>query len=188
METPALSCKKELQHLTGCLVTLRSFIAYFTDKLRSFFLALKWANATKWMSDCEQAFEKIKRYLTQPPILSGLQPGEQLYMYLTVSNCTVSAILFHHVKDKEQRPIYYVSKAMVDAKTRYSKMEQTTLALKSVAQKLRPYFQAHQVIILMKQPLRSIFHKPNLSRRMLRWAIELSEYEIEYQPRLAVKG
>ena len=140
------------------------------------------------MSDCEQAFEKIKRYLTQPPILSGLQPGEQLYMYLTVSNCTVSAILFHHVKDKEQRPIYYVSKAMVDAKTRYSKMEQTTLALKSVAQKLRPYFQAHQVIILMKQPLRSIFHKPNLSRRMLRWAIELSEYEIEYQPRLAVKG
>ncbi|KAL6335970.1 hypothetical protein AAG906_003595 [Vitis piasezkii] len=42
------------------------------------------------------------------------------------------------------RLIYYVSKVMVDAKTRYSKMEQTTLALKSVVQKLCPYFQAHQ--------------------------------------------
>ena len=86
----------------------------------------------------------------QPSILSNLQPGEQLYMYLTVSNCAFSAILFRHVKDKEQRPIYYVRKAMVDVETRYSKMEQTTLALKSVVQKLCPYFQAYQVIVLTK--------------------------------------
>ncbi|RVX06058.1 hypothetical protein CK203_018623 [Vitis vinifera] len=64
---------------------------------------------------------------------------------------------------KEQRLIYYVSKAMVDTEIRYSKMEQTTLTLKSVAQKLHPYFQAHQ-------------------------AIELSEYGIKYQFRLAIKG
>ena len=63
-----------------------------------------------------------------------------------------------------------------------------TLDLKSVAQKLRPYFQAHQVTVLMNQPLRSILHKLNLSERMLRWAIELSEYKIKYQPRLAMKG
>ncbi|RVX00928.1 hypothetical protein CK203_026361 [Vitis vinifera] len=84
--------------------------------------------------------------------------------------------------------IYYVSKAMVDAETQYSKMEQTTLALKSITQKLRPYFQAHQVIVLMNQPLISIFHKLNMSKRMLKWAIELSEYKIKYQPRLALKG
>ena len=84
--------------------------------------------------------------------------------------------------------IYYVSKAMVDVETQYSKMEQTTLALKSITQKLRPYFQAHQVIVLMNQPLISIFHKLNMSKRMLKWAIELSEYKIKYQPRLALKG
>ena len=61
-------------------------------------------------------------------------------MYLVVSNCVVSVVLFRHIRDKEQRLIYYVSKVMVDAKTRYSRMEQTTLALKSVAQKLRLYF------------------------------------------------
>ena len=65
---------------------------------------------------------------------------------------------------------------MVDAEIWCSKMEQTTLALKSVAQKLRPYFQSHQVTVLTNQPLRSILHKPNLSERMLKWAIELSEY------------
>ena len=43
---------------------------------------------------------------------------------------------------------------MVDAETRYSLVEQTALALKSVARKLSPYFQAQQVIVLTNQPLR----------------------------------
>ena len=83
-------------------------------------------------------------------------------MYLSVSDCEVSVVLFRHIRDKEQRPVYYVSKEMVDAETRYSKMEQTTLALRSVAQKLHPYIQAHQVTVLTNQPLRGILHKPDL--------------------------
>lgn len=83
--------------------------------------------------------------------------------------------------EKQQRPIYYISKAMVNPKTRYSKMEQTTLALRCAARKLRPYFQAHQIIVLTNKSLRSILHKPDLSGRMLKWVIKLS-YEIKYQP------
>ncbi|RVW52575.1 hypothetical protein CK203_068762 [Vitis vinifera] len=41
---------------------------------------------------------------------------------------------------KEQKPIYYVSRALADVETRYSKMELTALALRSAAQKLRPIF------------------------------------------------
>ncbi|RVW56364.1 hypothetical protein CK203_114753 [Vitis vinifera] len=67
-------------------------------------------------------------------------------------------------------------------------MELTALALRSAAQKLRPYFQAHPVIVLTDQPLRSILHKPDLTGRMLQWAIELSEFGIEFQPRLSKKG
>ena len=64
METPAPSCKKKLQRLTSCLAALGLFIARFTDKIRSFFLTLKGANATGWTNDYEQAFREIKRYLT----------------------------------------------------------------------------------------------------------------------------
>lgn len=74
-------------------------------------------------------------------------------MYLVISNCAVSVVLFRHIRDKEQRLIYYMSKTMVDIETRYSRMEQTNLALKSAAHKLYPYFQAHQVIVLINQPL-----------------------------------
>ena len=81
-----------------------------------------------------------------------------------------------------------MSKAVVDVETQYSIMEQMTLALKSTAQKLHPYFLAHQVIVLTNQPLRSTLYKLDLSGRMLKWAIELSEYRIKYQSRLALKG
>ena len=67
-------------------------------------------------------------------------------------------------------------------------MELTALALRSAAQKLRPYFQAHPVVVLTDQPLRNILHKSDLIGRMLQWTIELSEYGIEFQPRLSMKG
>ncbi|RVW96067.1 hypothetical protein CK203_027712 [Vitis vinifera] len=87
----------------------------------------------------------------------------------------------------ECRSVYYENKAMVDAKTRYFKMEQTTLVLKNAAQKLRPYFQAYQMIVLTNESLQVTLHKLDLSERMLKWAIELSEYKIKYQPRLSLK-
>ena len=74
-----------------------------------------------------------KRYLTQPPTLSSPFPGEKLYMYLAVLDWAVSAVLFRCPTHREQKPIYYVSRALADAETRYSKIEQTTLALRNAA-------------------------------------------------------
>ena len=124
----------------------------------------------------------------QPPILSIPITREKLYMYLAVSEWAISIALFRCPSPKEQKPIYYVSRALADVETRYPKMELTALALRNAAQKLRPYFQAHPVVVLTDQPLRTILHKPDLTGRMLQWAIELSEYGIEFQPRLSMKG
>ena len=178
----------ELQRLTGKLVALGRFIACFTDELRPFFLAIRKAGAQGWTDSCQNAFEKIKHCLMQPPILSSPIPKEKLYMYLAVSEWAISTVLFRCPSPKEQKPIYYVSRTLADIVTRYSKIELTALALRSTAQKLRPYFQAHPVIVLIDQPFRNILHKPDLTGRMLQWAIELSEFGIEFQPRLSMKG
>ena len=187
MEAPPLRNKKELQRLTGKLVALGCFIAQYIDKLQLFFLMLRKAGTTGWTDNCQSAFENIRHYLTHPPILSNPRPGEKLYMYLVVSDWAVSAVLFRCPTHKEQKPVYYVSRTIANAKIRYSKIEQTALALRRAAQKLRLYFQAHPVVILIDQPLRNILHKSDLSGRMLQWAIELSEYGIEYQTRLSMK-
>ncbi|WJZ99708.1 hypothetical protein VitviT2T_018128 [Vitis vinifera] len=188
IETPPPRNKKELQRLTGKLVALGRFIARFTDELRPFFLAIRKAGTHGWTDNCQNALERIKHCLMHPPILSNPIPKEKLYMYLAVSEWAISAVLFCCPSPKEQKPVYYVSRALTDVETRYSKMELTALALRSAAQKLRPYFQAHPVIVLIDQPLRSILHKPDLTGRMLQWAIELSEFGIKFQPRLSKKG
>ena len=63
-------------------------------------------------------------------------------------------------------------------------MEKLILKLVTTSKRLRPYFQAHTIEI----PMRQIFHKPETSGRLIKWAIELSELDIRYKPRTAVKG
>ena len=81
-----------------------------------------------------------------------------------------------------------MSKSLSEIETQYTRLEQVALALRVVAKKLCLYFQAHPIVVLTDLPLQSTIHKPDLSRRMARWAIELSEFGIHYKPRLVLKG
>ena len=114
--------------------------------------------------------------------------GDTLYLYLVASDIAISAALFKECGDANLRPMFFVSKSLTDAETRYSHLERAALALRTTAQKLCPYFQAHPVVVLTDLPLWGTIHKPNLSGRMARWAMELSEYGIQYKPRLSKKG
>ena len=67
-------------------------------------------------------------------------------------------------------------------------MEKLILALVTTSRKLRPYFQAHTVEVPTEYPMKQILHKPETSRRLIKWAIELSEFNIRYKPRTAIKG
>ena len=105
----------------------------------------------------------IKKYLTDPPVLVSPGHGDTLYLYLAASEIAVSAALFKECEDEKLRPVFFISKSMTDAETRYTHLEQAALALRTTAQKLRPYFQAYPVVVLTDLPLRGTIHKPDLS-------------------------
>ena len=109
-------------------------------------------------------------------------------MYLAVLDVAVSIVLFKESEDGRQRPVFFVSKSLAYVETKYNHLEQAALTLRIAANKLRPYFQAHPIMVLTNLPLRSTIHKPDLFGRMARWAIELSKYDILYKLRLAKKG
>ena len=67
-------------------------------------------------------------------------------------------------------------------------MEKLALALVIATRKLRPYFHSHPVRVLTNYPLRQVLRKPDASGRLLKWAIELSQFEIEFQDRPTIKG
>ena len=141
----------------------------------------------EWIAECQQAFEELKAYLSSSPLLSLSQPGEEFFLYLAVSPAAVSAALIRE-EERVQKPIYYASRAFRGAEERYSPMEKLAFALVTVARKLKPYFQAHTVVVLINKPLRRVISNPNAVGRLALWAIELREFDIQYRSQTAIKG
>ena len=152
-----------MQQLSGRLVALRRFISRFTHRLKPFFITLSGAKRDGWNEECDQDFVVIKQYLTELPILASLKAGDTLYLYLPVSEASVSVALFKEHENRKQRPIFFVRKSLSEAQTRYTHLEQVALALRVAAKKLRPYFQTHSIVVLTNLPLRRNIHKLNLS-------------------------
>ena len=67
-------------------------------------------------------------------------------------------------------------------------MEKLILVLVTTARKLRPYFQAHTIEVPIEYPIKQVLHKPETSRRLMKWALELSEFGIRYKPKTVIKG
>ena len=97
-------------------------------------------------------------------MLSALKPGEDLFMYLLVSEHAVNVV---SLRDQGvQQPIYYVSKTLVDAEIRYLPLEKLVLALVHATRKLPHYFQAHNVYVLTEYPLQSLLKRSNFTGRI----------------------
>jgi hypothetical protein len=53
---------------------------------------------------------------------------------------------------------------------------------------LRHYFQAHRVVVLTSYPLKAFLHNSNTTGNITKWAAELAEFQLDFQPRHAVKS
>ncbi|KAK3019491.1 hypothetical protein RJ639_004890 [Escallonia herrerae] len=157
------------------------------ERCLPFFKALKNIKNLEWTDECQTSFDKLKEYLTSPPLLSKPIPGEDLFLYLVVAEFAVSAVLIRE-QDGRQFPIYYVSKVLQGAEQRYPNAKKLAFTLLIAARKLWPYFQSHTIIVLTDKPLRRILHKPDLSGRLVPWSIELDKFDIHYRPRPSIKG
>ena len=185
LELEPLRTVKAMQSLNGKVAALNRFVSKATNKCLPFFQVLK--KSFEWTDECQKAFEDLKKYLSSPPLLSPSMPEEELYLYIAVLQAAVSAAL---VRDEGslQRPVYFISRAFRGAEERYPRMEKLAFALVTAAWKLKPYFQTHTIIVLMDQPLKRVMSSPEAAGRMALWAIELSEFDVQYRPRTAVKG
>ena len=176
---------KEVQKLTGRIAALNRFISRATNKCLPFFKTLKQAFA--WTDKCEIAFQELKRYLNNPPLLSSSKQEESLYLYLAVSETVESTALIRE-EGKKQLPIYYVNQAFQRAELRYPSIEKIMFSLIVALRKLRQYFQANPILVMTDQPIKKSMKQLEAARRMIQWAIELSQFDIEYHPRIAIKA
>ena len=119
--------------------------------------------------------------------MSSLEPDEVLFAYIAVAPYTVSLVLIR-VNCGVQRPVYYVSKSLHEAKVRYLPLEKAILAIVLGTHKLPHYFQAHTVVVLTQLPLKTILRSADYTRRVAKWGTILGAFDIKYMPRTSIKG
>ncbi|XP_070051543.1 uncharacterized protein [Nicotiana tomentosiformis] len=68
---------------------------------------LKKDAATSWTEDCQKAFDKIKEYLSTPPVLVPPEPGRPLLLYLSILDGAFGCVLGQHDETgrKEQKAV-----------------------------------------------------------------------------------
>jgi hypothetical protein len=182
--------KKELQQLIGKINFIRRFISNLSGRLEPFMelLKIKANEEFRWGASQQQAFDEIKEYLSAPPVLVPPQQGKPFYIYLSVSDKSIASVVVQ-LCDGRERVVFYLSRRMLDAETRYPEIEKLCLCLFFTCTKLRHILLSAEAIVICKSDvIKHMLSAPVLKGRLGKWMFALSEFDIGYQPAKAVKG
>ncbi|XP_058741269.1 uncharacterized protein LOC131613635 [Vicia villosa] len=191
LELQAPDTKKQLQSLLGKVNFLRRFISNLSGKTKLFSSLLKLKNndVFKWEEEHQHAFDQIKAYLTKPPILIPPNRTKSMKLYIAVSDSIIGSMLAQKDDHGVERAIYYLSRILVDAETRYSDIEKLCLCLYYSCNKLKQYMKPVDVYVSSHfDIIKHMLSKPILHSRIGKWALALTEFSLTYVPLKAMKG
>jgi hypothetical protein len=125
LEMPSPNTEKEIRGFLGRLQYIDRFIARLTTTCEPIFKLLKKGEPKEWTEDCEKAFEAVKEYFSNPPVLEPPKPGRPLNLYLSVIEDALGSMLAQEDEDKQEHAIYYMSKRLKDYETQYTAVEKS---------------------------------------------------------------
>ncbi|PWA54388.1 reverse transcriptase domain-containing protein [Artemisia annua] len=133
----------------------------------------------KWNKEAETSFQRWKDCMETVPMVMPPTRGEALFLHIAASSDEIGAMLFAEQRHL-QIPIYFVSRTLPEVEKSYEASEKLILALIHATRRLRRYFKDHPIRVLTDKPFERTFLKPDGARRVVKWAKELEEYDIEY--------
>ncbi|KAK1613580.1 hypothetical protein QYE76_019097 [Lolium multiflorum] len=122
--------KKELQRLIGKINFVRRFISNLSGRIEPFMALVKTKSDDEfhWGAEQQQAFDEIKRYLTTPLVLVPPQQDRPFYIYLSVPDTSIASVVVQLYEGVE-KVVFYLSRRMLDAETRYPEIEKLCLCI-----------------------------------------------------------
>ncbi|CAL2276297.1 unnamed protein product [Prunus armeniaca] len=143
----------------------------------------------KWEEQHQQAFEEIKHYLSNPPVLTSPKRGRPLKLYVFASEVSIRSLLVQDNKEGKEQAVYYLSITLTEVERKYSAIERLCLALYFAAVKLRHYMLPYTIYIIAKTYLiKYMLIRPMLRGKIGKWTLALTEFAFRYIPQKAVKG
>ncbi|GJS54881.1 reverse transcriptase domain-containing protein [Tanacetum coccineum] len=128
--------------------------------------------------DCIDAFETLKKKLTEAPILVVPDWNLPFELMCDASDFAIGAVLGQR-KMKHFQPIHYASKTMTEAQIHYTTTEKEMLAVVYAFEKFRPYLVLSKSIVYTDHSaLKYLMNKQDAKPRLLRWVLLLQEFDI----------
>ncbi|GFV26070.1 retrovirus-related Pol polyprotein from transposon 17.6 [Trichonephila clavipes] len=175
---------KEVSKFLGMVGWYQKFIPRYEDIREPLYRLKKKGAKFNWSTEAQDAFDKIKRALTEAPVLQLPNFTEQFNLFTDASGVGIGAVL-----NQNHRPIAFASKTLNKAERNYTVTECECLAMIWALNKFKTYFGSLPVkVITDHAALTKLTNGENLSSRMIRWALKLSEFNIEWEHRPGVQN
>jgi hypothetical protein len=113
-----LTCKKEVQSLLGKVNYLRQFISNLAERVESLLplVQLKHDKDFEWGAAKREVFERIKDYLSKPPVLLAPRIGKTFRLYMAVPEKVLGSVLTQEEAGKAFI-MMYASKRLLSTET-----------------------------------------------------------------------
>ncbi|KAK1668307.1 hypothetical protein QYE76_056466 [Lolium multiflorum] len=135
------------------------------------------------LTEQQQAFDEIKRYLTTPPVLVPPQQDRPFYIYLSVADTSIASVVVQLYEGIE-KVVFYLSRRMLDAETRYPEVEKLCLCLFFTCTKLHHILLTAEIIVICKSDV----VKHMLSAPVLKGRLDYFTKWVEAIPMKKVKS
>ncbi|QRV99243.1 Transposon Tf2-7 polyprotein [Ceratobasidium sp. AG-Ba] len=178
---------KEVQAFLGFVNFYRRFIAEFSKIARPLHDLTKKDTKFEWTQECQQAFEEIKKRVSQDPVLIHPDPDKPFILETDASGIAIGAILSQRGEDGYLHPVAYLSKSYNDAQRNYDTANKELLAIVESLKHWRIYLEGTILPVTVFTDHRNLERWKNaetFNRRHARWHMELASFnfEIHYRP------
>ena len=172
---------------------LNHFISRLGDNGLPFFKMLKKSGKFKWTAEADEAFQKLKKYMSTSPILTPPEKHEPLLLYIAATTMVVSTVIVMERAEeghvyKVQWPVYYISEVLSESKASYPHVQKLLYALLITSRKLRHYFDEHKVTVVSDFPLGDVLRNWDATGCISKWSVELRAQNIEFISYKAIKS
>jgi hypothetical protein len=179
---------KELQAFLGKINFLRRFIPNLAELIRLLNNMLKKDSKVKWTIEAKQAFEEIKKALTQTPVLTSPNFDKDFIIFSFASEHTIVVVLLQKDDQGCEKPIAS-SKALRDAPLKYQIMEKQAYALVKAIKDFRVYIlYSHVIAYVPNTVVKDILTQEGIEGKRGKWIATILEYDIEIKPTKLIKG